>query len=89
MPPDECIEIALWDRFKWGPDQTDRFTSKRLKILFAILEQERVSKNAMELGAPDSRRINQKIATGQRYVPNMDHIPADRRMKIVRKKLGE
>lgn len=90
MPPVECIEMALWDRFKWGPEQTDRLTSRKLRIIFSILEQEKVSKDAIEnLGKPDNERMQQKISTGTRYVPDMNHIPSERRMKTVKKKLGE
>lgn len=90
MPPVECIEIALWERFKWGPEQTNHLTSRKLRIIFAILEQERVTKDATEvLGKPNYEKMQQKMATGTRHVPNFDHIPEERRMKIVKKKLGE
>ena len=91
MPPVECVEIALWDRFKWGPEQTKQLTSRRLRIIFALLEQEKVTKDAVEnLGSPDQERIQQQMAAGKRYVPpELEQIPIERRMKIVTKKLGE
>jgi hypothetical protein len=63
LPPDECVEIALWDRFGWGPEQTEKLTEGRLRIIFAILEQQRVSKDRMEnLGNPDVRRAEHYIS---------------------------
>lgn len=38
----------MWDRFGWGPEQTDKFTLAGMKMLFAILEQQRVSRDAVE-----------------------------------------
>jgi len=90
LPPVECIEISLWERFKWGPEQTDRLSSRKLRAIFAILEQERVSKDAIDnLGKPDPVRMQQKISTGTRHVPDMSHVPVERRTKIVKKWLGE
>lgn len=61
LPPDECIELALWEKFGWGPNETDRLTSLHLKRIFLILEQERVSRNAIEdLGKPDNQRFEAK-----------------------------
>jgi len=61
IPPDECIEIALWDRFGWGPSETDSLSPLRLRKIFVILEQQRVSKDAVEnLGPPNEGRMAQK-----------------------------
>jgi len=63
MPPDECIELMLWDRFGWGPEQTSRFALDQLRVLFAIIEQQRVSRDAVEnLGKPDPERMQSKMA---------------------------
>lgn len=54
------------------------------------MEQEKVSKDASEnLGKPDQERMQKKMAMGTRFVPNLENIPIERRMKIVKKKLGE
>lgn len=61
IPPDECIELSLWDRFGWGPEQTDRLTLPRLRMLFAILEQQKVTEDAIHnLGEPDYERMKMK-----------------------------
>jgi hypothetical protein len=61
MPPDVCIEIALWDRFGWGPEQTDSISLNKLRMMFIVMEQERVSRHAAEkLGNPDSERMRLK-----------------------------
>jgi len=61
VPPDECIELALWERFGWGPDVTDKLDTWRLRRLFAILEQREVSRDAMyNLGKPDENRMATK-----------------------------
>lgn len=63
MPPDICIEIALWDRFGWGPKDTEFFTFQRMKELFLVLEQQRVSRDAVEnLGKPSAQKWNDIIA---------------------------
>ena len=63
MPPDECIELMLWDRFGWGPEQTSRFILDQLRMLFAVIEQQRVSRDAVEnLGKPDPDRVQAKMA---------------------------
>lgn len=63
MPPDICIELALWDRFGWGPDDTDKFTLKQMRELFSVLEQQRISKNAVEeLGPPSEHKLKAIIA---------------------------
>lgn len=58
-PPDICIEIALWDRFQgWGPEQTNRFTMSQLRVLFAVLEQQRVTRDSTEnLGKPSPQKL--------------------------------
>jgi hypothetical protein len=62
MPPDECIEIALWDRFGWGPTDTDKLTLAKLRVIFAIIEQQRATQDASEnLGRPDDNRIRAKV----------------------------
>jgi hypothetical protein len=61
MPPDVCIEIALWDRFGWGPEQTDALSLNDLRMMFIAMEQERVSKHAVEkMGEPDTERMMAK-----------------------------
>lgn len=62
MPPDVCIELALWERFGWGPSDTDEMPLKRMRELFAVLEQQRVSKNAVEMGGPSQQKFDQMIA---------------------------
>ena len=73
-PPDICIEIALWDRFPgWGPEQTRRLTMLELRILFAVLEQQRVTKDSMEnLGKPSQEKLDILIAAQeeQRRISN-------------------
>ena len=62
LPPDECIEIALWDRFGWGPNDTDTIAAARLRKIFSILEQQRVTRDAIEnLGNPNPDRMEEKI----------------------------
>jgi hypothetical protein len=62
LPPDICIEIALWDRFGWGPKETEALTLPKLRELFAILEQQRVSRDAIEnLGPPDHQKHSRKM----------------------------
>jgi len=66
MPPDECIELMLWDRFGWGPEQTQKFTLDQLRLMFAIIEQQRVSRDAVEnLGKPDVDRVRAKVAQAE------------------------
>ena len=66
MPPDLCLELMLWDRFGWGPEQTERFSLADLRILFSIIEQQRVSRDAVEnLGKPDPERVQSKIAAAR------------------------
>ena len=63
MPPDICIELILWERFKWGPKDTENMTLKKMKELFAVLEQQRVSRDAVEnLGPPTLERYKQITA---------------------------
>ena len=62
LPPDECIEIALWDRFGWGPLDTECISFNKLRMIFLILEQERVSKNKTEdLGKPNFERMQSSM----------------------------
>jgi hypothetical protein len=62
MPPDACVEISLWDRFGWGPEDTDRLTLAKIRIIFAVMEQQRVTKDAVEeLGRPDEDRVRSKV----------------------------
>ena len=63
-PPDICIEIALWDRFPgWGPEQTIKFTMTQLRVLFAVLEQQRVTRDSTEnLGKPSAEKYEVLIA---------------------------
>lgn len=59
-PPTICIEISLWDRFQgWGPDDTDKISFWKMKEIFTVLEQQRVSRDALEnLGPPsDEKRM--------------------------------
>ena len=61
LPPDICLEISLWDRFGWGPEQTSAITQVKLREIFAILEQQRASKDAIDnLGSPDEARLRAK-----------------------------
>ena len=63
QPPDLCIEVALWDRFGWGPEQTRSMTFKELRQLFIVLEQQRVSRDAVEnLGKPTVERAEMIVA---------------------------
>ena len=64
MPPDECIEIALWDRFPgWSADETDKLTQSKMRRIFVILEQQRATKDAVEsLGSPSEDRLKAKMA---------------------------
>ena len=56
-PPDECIEIALWEKFGWGPDQTEKLTLTKLRKIFAILEQRRITNDKIEnFGKPTQAR---------------------------------
>ena len=41
MPPNFALEIILWDRFGWGPEQTRSMTISQLRGLFLILEAQR------------------------------------------------
>lgn len=60
MPPDICVEIALWDRFGWGPEQTRKITITELRILFAILEQQQVSRDYKErMGRGNQKRYDE------------------------------
>jgi hypothetical protein len=60
LPPDICIEIALWDRFGWGPEDTEFFTLRQMRELFSVLEQQRVSKDAVDF-KPDERRFRDSM----------------------------
>ncbi len=63
MPPDICLEISLWDRFGWGPDQTSSLTQVKLREIFAVLEQQRASRDARDnLGSPNEERLRAKNA---------------------------
>jgi hypothetical protein len=54
--------LFLWERFGWGKEQTDKLTTADLRKIFVVLEQRRVSQDAMEnLGTPDPSRIRSKI----------------------------
>jgi ribulose bisphosphate carboxylase small subunit len=57
LPPDVCIEIALWERFGWGPKDTDDMPLRRMRELFAVLEQQRSSRNAIDMGPPSYERM--------------------------------
>ena len=63
-PPDICIEVALWDRFQgWGPEQTNRLTLTQLRVLFAVLEQQRVTKDSIEnLGRPSPQKLEMMLS---------------------------
>lgn len=51
--PDECIELTLWEKFGWGPEQTERLTTAKLRRIFGVMEQRRVSHDKIEnLGRP-------------------------------------
>ena len=59
LPPDICIEIALWDRFGWGPKETEEIDMKKIREMFVVLEQQRVSRDAIEnLGRPSEEKFN-------------------------------
>lgn len=61
MPPDEVVELALWERFPgWGPHVTDKITSTQLRKIFLIWEQRRVTQEAVERGRPDPSRLANK-----------------------------
>jgi hypothetical protein len=52
----------LWDRFGWGPRDTEMMTLPKMRELFAVLEQQRVSRDAVEkLGAPNAGRIEKHV----------------------------
>jgi hypothetical protein len=62
MPPEECIEIALWDRFHWSWRDTDGLDQAKMRRIFVVLEQQRATKDAVEnLGRPNEDRIRSKI----------------------------
>jgi hypothetical protein len=44
MPNDLFIQIAIWDRFGWGPRETDKLTLKQLRALFQALDAQRGKK---------------------------------------------
>jgi hypothetical protein len=57
LPPDICLEIALWDRFGWGPEATERLPFKKLKEIFLVLEQQRLTEDAVQnLGKPTAEK---------------------------------
>ena len=63
MPLDLCVEMILWDRFHWGPEQTERMSLRKMRELFAVLEQQRVSRDAIQnLGPPTVERHKQLLA---------------------------
>jgi hypothetical protein len=64
LPPDECIEIALWDRFPgWSAEQTDKLTQSKMRRVFVILEQQRATKDAVDsLGKPNEDKLKAKMA---------------------------
>lgn len=73
MPPAICIEVALWERFGWGPEVTDKFTDARLREMMIVLEQQRVSRDAVSnLGPPDSSRLS----SGTRTIESMSEANA-------------
>jgi hypothetical protein len=79
LPPDICLEIALWDRFGWGPAETEGLSFKKLKECFLVLEQQRVSQDAVEnLGKPTPEKEEALIR--QRYVEQ-----EEQRNRITRK----
>lgn len=39
---DLFIEIALWDKFGWGPRETEKLTLEQLRFIFALLESKRM-----------------------------------------------
>lgn len=63
LPPDLCVEIALWDRFGWGPKDTEDLSLKRMRELFVVLEQQRVSRDAVDnLGPPSEQKFQNIMA---------------------------
>ena len=53
----------LWDRFGWGPKDTEEFTLKEIRYLFTVLEQQRVSRDAIEnLGRPTPEKHERFMA---------------------------
>jgi hypothetical protein len=97
MPPDECIELMLWDRFGWGPEQTSRFTLDQLRVMFAVIEQQRVSRDAVEnLGKPDPDRVQAKVAAandakrrGGRPSSNQEKETGPGNAKIIRREMRD
>ncbi len=60
VPPDECIEILLWEKFHWSPAETDKLSSTKLRRLFLILEQQRVSSDSVQNLQPvDIQKVEQ------------------------------
>ncbi len=63
LPPDLCVEIALWDRFGWGPLETETISLQKMREIFIVLEQQRVSRDAVEnLGKPSEDKFNQMLS---------------------------
>lgn len=63
-PPDECIEVTLWEKFGWGPDQTEKLTLTKLRKIFAVLEQRRITNDKIEnFGKPTQQRAEQIART--------------------------
>jgi hypothetical protein len=85
-PPDICIEIALWDRFPgWGPEQTDKFTLTKLRILFAVLEQQKVTRDATEnLGRPSQNRYEVLMAAQKDRTQHIQAIEIARKQTLTR-----
>jgi len=72
LPPDLCIEIALWDRFGWGPNETESISLRKMREIFIVLEQQRISRDAMEnLGRPTSES-HDRIMAAQKIKDEID-----------------
>jgi len=66
LPPDICIEMSLWDRFKWGPEQTERISYWKMKEIFTVLEQQRVTRDYIDnMGPPSEERYEQLMLERQ------------------------
>jgi len=62
LPPDICIEVALWDRFHWGPKDTESMSLKEMRKLFIILQQQHVSRDKVENFQASPERHEQMMA---------------------------
>lgn len=48
----------MWDRFGWGPDDTERLSFWKMKELFVVLEQQRVTRDYIDnVGPPSEEKL--------------------------------